>query len=100
MELSIKAHDWLDRVGTVYLNDNGVIAQSLTSISNRDNMITIEYEYRHGFDVVFWLLNEVQSTTKETGYIDEAVINNVPYTREYDVDELNMLLEQRLDGVV
>jgi len=63
-------------------------------------MITIEYEYRHGFDVVFWLLNEVQSTTKETGYIDEAVINNVPYTREYDVDELNMLLEQRLDGVV
>jgi hypothetical protein len=84
----------------VYLNDNGVIAQSLTSISNRDNMITIEYEYRHGFDVVFWLLNEVQSTTKETGYIDEAVINNVPYTREYDVDELNMLLEQRLDGVV
>ena len=100
MELTIKAHDWLDRVGTVYLNDNGVIAQSLTSISNRDNMITIEYEYRHGFDVVFWLLNEVQSTTKETGYIDEAVINNVPYTREYDVDELNMLLEQRLDGVV
>ena len=100
MELAIKAHDWLDRVGTVYLNDNGVIAQSLTSISNRDNMITIEYEYRHGFDVVFWLLNEVQSTTKETGYIDEAVINNVPYTREYDVDELNMLLEQRLDGVV
>ena len=84
----------------MYLNDNGVIAQSLTSISNRDNMITIEYEYRHGFDVVFWLLNEVQSTTKETGYIDEAVINNVPYTREYDVDELNMLLEQRLDGVV
>lgn len=100
MELTVKAHDWLDRVGLVYLNDNGIIVESLSNVSNRDNMITIEYEYRHGFDVVFWLLNEVQSITEETGYIEEAAINNIPYTREYEVDELNMLLEQRLDGVV
>ncbi len=87
MELTVKAHDWLDRVGLVYLNDNGIIVESLSNVSNRDNMITIEYEYRHGFDVVFWLLNEVPAVTEATGYIEEAVINDVLYSRENENKE-------------
>ena len=74
LELAIKAHEWLDHVGTVYLNDSDVIVQSVSGISGRDNLISIEYEYRNGFDVVFWLLNEVQDTTENIGYIETAEI--------------------------
>lgn len=77
MELAVKAHDWLDRIGTVQLNDSHVIVQSLTGITNRDNMITIEYEYRNGFDMVLWLLSEAESTINQTGTIETAEINYV-----------------------
>lgn len=99
MNLTLMAHEWLDHIGTTYLNDNSVIVQSVGSINNRDNILTIEYEYRNGFDVVLWLLSDVPSINETTGYIEEAIINNVPYSKEYDVDELNILLEQRLEGV-
>lgn len=65
LKLTSKAKEWLQHVGTVYLNDNDVIVQSVTDITNRDNMISIEYEYRHGFDCVFWLMTETENT-KET----------------------------------
>ena len=61
VDLVCKAHEWLDRVGTTYLNDNNVIVQSVGSITNRDNFLTTEYEYRNGFDVDFWLLDTVKS---------------------------------------
>ena len=77
MELTLKARDWLDHVGTLYLNDNQIIVQSVTSVSNRDNMITIEYEYRNGFDVVFWFLNETDDVTMETGYIETVELERI-----------------------
>lgn len=63
--LAIKAQEWLDRVGKVYLDDNNVIVQSVGSITNRDNFITTGYEYRNGFDVVFWLMNELEYETEK-----------------------------------
>ncbi len=77
MELTLKARDWLDHVGILYLNDNHIIVQSVTSVSNRDNMITIEYEYRNGFDVVFWFLNETDDVTTETGYIETVELERI-----------------------
>ena len=74
VELAIKAKEWLTHSGTTYLNDNDVIVQSATSITNRDNMISIEYEYRNGFDVVFWLMNEVNNHEIENNEIIETVI--------------------------
>lgn len=70
------AHEWLDLVGKTYLSDNGVIVQSVGSITNRDNFLTSEYEYRNGFDVVFWLMNEVERTTEE---IETAKLTQVEY---------------------
>ena len=63
--LAIKAQEWLDRVGKAYLDDNNVIVQSVGSITNRDNFITAGYEYRNGFDVVFWLMNELEYETEK-----------------------------------
>ncbi len=59
LNLAVKAREWLDRAGRTYLNDNGVIVQSVGGIANRDNLITLEYEYRQGFDAVLWLMDEL-----------------------------------------
>lgn len=80
VDLAIKARDWLDHVGTVYLNDNHVIVQQVGNITNRDNLLTIEYEYRNGFDVEFWLFSEVDDTTDQIGTIDEVVIDDSSFT--------------------
>lgn len=82
-----KAREWLDYVGTVYLNDNNVIVQSVGVITNRDNVLTVEYEYRKGFDVVFWLFDEVDIPNKET--IETLTIEEDMFSK----------LENRLDGV-
>ena len=95
----MKARDWLDHIGTVCLNDNRIIVQSLTGISNRDNMIMIEYEYRNGFDVVFWLLNETDNVDSETGYIETVIVDDKEIEPQESIDELNKRLEKRLDGV-
>lgn len=61
LNLANKAREWLDYVGTVFLNDNGVVVQSVTSVGNRDNIISIEYEYKNGFDCFFSCMDEVAS---------------------------------------
>lgn len=77
ISLAGKARDWLTHSGRIYLNDNDVIVQSVTDITNRDNMISIEYEYKNGFDVVFWLMNEVE---REVEIIERVKI------REHGID--------------
>ena len=65
------ARDYLKHIGTCYLNDNNVIVESVTDITNRDNIISIEYEYKNGFDVVFWLMNEVKNPIESIGKIEK-----------------------------
>jgi hypothetical protein len=76
MELVIKAKEWLDHIGTVYLNDNGVIVQSTTNINDRSNLLTIEYEYRYGFDCILWFLSGTNDVTEQTGTIETAEIKH------------------------
>ena len=85
--LANKARAWLDYVGTEYLNDNDVIVQSVGSVTNRDNVLTTEYEYRNGFDAVFWLYDEVEEPETEQ-------IESISYVEDY-----GKYLENRLDGV-
>lgn len=65
VNLISKAREWFDRAGTLYLNDNNVIVQSVGSITNRDNVLTVGYEYKNGFDVDFWLFETVEDTDTE-----------------------------------
>jgi hypothetical protein len=85
--LAMKAREWLELVGQTYLNDNKVIVQSVGAITNRDNILTYGYEYRNGFDCVFWCHDEVKMP--ETEEIKEVVLG----------DDINDRLEARLDGV-
>ena len=61
-------------------------------------MLTIEYEYRLGFDVVLWLLNEVDSNDETTGVIETVDLSGIEIESPSTVDELNEMLERRLDG--
>lgn len=74
--LANKAREWLDYVGTVYLNDNDVIVESVTSISNRDNVLTVDYEHANGFDCFFWGFDEVENPARKQDVI-ESVIQNI-----------------------
>lgn len=88
--LANKARDWLDRVGDVFLSDNDVVVQSVGNITNRDNILTSEYEYRNGFDAVFWLYDEIKDSDPAAGIIETMEIG----------DDLASELAARLDGVV
>lgn len=98
LNLTLEAHDWLDHIGTTYLNDNNIIVQSVSDINNRDNFLTIEYEYRKGFDIVLWLLDEVENPIEEAGYIETVTVNgedvDVPRTTEQLFEQLG----ERLSG--
>lgn len=68
MELAHRLHDWFEETGRMYLKDNGMVFTGVGGITERDNMITIEYEHRKGFDCVLRLMNYVPrpSETIET----------------------------------
>lgn len=74
MQLALSAHDYFERLGVQYLKDNNINVQSVDEITNRDNILTTEYEYRNGFDVVFGVMNETESKTDIVGYIETAEI--------------------------
>ena len=97
VDLAVKAHQWLDHIGRVYLNDNNVYVQSVGGISNRDNILTVEYEYRKGFDVVFELFNVVDNPIAESGYIETVDINGEVVEKQATKEEL---LEEELNEAV
>lgn len=92
-----KAREWLDRIGSTYLNDNDVIVQTIGNITNRDNVISTEYEYKNGFDVVFQMYDKSEIDLDITGWIESATINEVEYTGESQ-DEIIERLQKRLRG--
>ena len=70
--LATMAREWFLHSGRVYLSDHGINVQSATDITNRDNLLTVEYERKNGFDVVFYVFDEVESPSKSTGFIEGA----------------------------
>ena len=75
--LALKIYDWFSLVGRVDLEDNGIIAESVTSVNNRDNLLSIEYEYRNGLDVTFNLLHSItEEEASRAGYIEKVILNN------------------------
>lgn len=85
--LANKAREWLDYAGTVYLNDNNVVVQSVGNVGNRDNVLTAEYEYKNGFDCVFTVYDVVDLP-------DNGSLETVSFQ-----EDANANLEDRLDGV-
>lgn len=70
--LASKAREWLTNTGRVLLSERGITVQSVTDIANRDNILTVDYESKHGFDVVFYAYDEVENPSTTTGYIESV----------------------------
>ena len=81
--IALKAKEYFSLVGNVHLSDNGVVVKETTDITNRDNLITTEYEYRNGFDVVLRLTDVIDAETANggAGYIETVEIDNETITR-------------------
>lgn len=76
-ELALKAFDWFSLVGVTYLADNEIHIERLEDIANRDNLITIQYEYRRGFDVRFVITDVIdhEYETIESVKLDKTQTN-------------------------
>lgn len=73
--VAMLAYDWFRLTGATYLSDNGIVAQRVGNITNRDNLLSIEYEHRQGFDVDFLLMHTLDAADCETaGYIETAIL--------------------------
>lgn len=83
VSIALKVKEWFSLVGNIYLSDNGVIVENTTDVTNRDNLLTTEYEYRNGFDVVLRLTDVIDAETANggAGYIETVEINNKTITR-------------------
>lgn len=78
INIALLAYDWFALTGCTYLSDNGIIALNVGNITNRDNLISIEYEYRRGFDVTLSLLHTLDKADCESaGYIETAEIQTI-----------------------
>lgn len=64
IELAYKIVDFFSAVGVTLLNDNGIVVIRVGGISNRDNLITIQYEYRNGLDVTFSLIYSIEPSNQ------------------------------------
>lgn len=76
VNMCLKAYDWLDNIGTQFLNDNNIVVQRLENITNRDNLLSVGYEYRNGFDVVFSLMDEISEEEINEGEIRTIIISD------------------------
>lgn len=74
MDLTLKAYDFFCHAGRWILKDKNIVVSNVSEITNRDNLLTVGYEYKNGFDVTFGFMNEIESDIENTGYISEADI--------------------------
>lgn len=74
MMYASKAREWFDHSGRTWLSERGIIVQSVTDITNRDSILSGEYERKNGFDVTFNVYDEVKSLTETNGTIKGAQI--------------------------
>lgn len=83
VNIALKAKEYFNLVGNIHLSDNGVIVEETTDVTNRDNLLTTEYEYRNGFDVVLCLNDVIDAETANggAGYIETVEINDKTITR-------------------
>ena len=97
VNLANKARSWFEYVGQIVLTDNDVIVESVGAIGDRSNLLTVEYQYSYGFDVTFWAYDEIEIPEGEV--IESVELDEIAVVNPLSIDELNELLEKRLDGV-
>ena len=76
VSLAEKAREWLELIGATILSDNNIVVQSVGDITDRSNVISIDYQYSFGFDCFFYVFDEIRPTENYgDGVIEEVKIN-------------------------
>nr|DAE80291.1 MAG TPA: tail completion protein [Bacteriophage sp.] len=78
-KLAISAYDYFSKAATEYLKKYGIVILSVSEIVPRDNFLSVDYEYRLGFDVKLGLMNEISfknETTTDDIEVNGRVIKN------------------------
>lgn len=66
MEKAMLISDFFAEAGRQALEDNDIIVADIGAITPRDNLLTIEYEYRKGLDITLRFNNVIADTTTDT----------------------------------
>ena len=73
MTLGLKMYDYFTNAGLTLLSDNGIVIFGVTNLTTRDNLLTIQYEYRNGLDVEFSLLSVIKPENQVRNDIIETI---------------------------
>lgn len=73
-EKAMLVHDFFTEARRQELEDNDIIVADVGAITPRDNLLTVEYEYRKGLDVTLRFNNVIEHVTEET--IQRINLNN------------------------
>lgn len=63
--LALAAHDFFGWAGGTWLADYGMVVQAVGAITNRDNLLSAQFEYREGFDLTITAMNHVHVTREQ-----------------------------------
>ena len=74
LTIALKIYDYFTAVGLLHLADNGITVHNVRDVTTRDNMISIQYEYRNGLDVTFGLLHTITPTSEMSENVIETNI--------------------------
>jgi len=74
MEIALKINDFFAEAKRKELEDADIVVADIGAITPRDNMLTIEYEYRKGLDITLRLNNIITDVTTET--IDKVALTS------------------------
>lgn len=66
LQIGIKIVDYFSAVGLLYLSDKNITVRNITSLTSRDNLLSIQYEYRNGLDVTFGLTHVIEPLNNGT----------------------------------
>ena len=99
LSLAMRMYDFFSAAGVIYLADHNITVRQVRNVTSRDNLISIEYEYRNGLDITFGLLYSIKSDNLVSDERIETVnVGDSEIEKPSTTNELNELLEKRLDG--
>ena len=56
---SMLLYDFFARAGRDKIGKNGIAVAGNTDLTSRDNLLTIQFEYRNGMDVTFRMMHTI-----------------------------------------
>ena len=75
--LTQQMYDFFSTVGNAKMSDDSIVVSKVGGVTNRDNLLSIKYEYCSGFDVTFNLIDKIAvDKYRYDGTIDTVPIIN------------------------